>query len=256
MASSALIQWEVEAILSDSVMRGVTRYEVKWVGYEATTFEQINNLNNCHDTVQAYLREKSLLKPLTQDNLLALDINWIQPTVELVLGSRMNNQVQEYLVKWQGDEVLSWEPMTNLDRYLDLIFDYLFLNINQLSPNELSQHDFTEMGFDAAQEVLNQHENQHELPELMFANLSPSDNLAYHDVVDTTTSLNLTELDNNLDENLFVELDSMNDQQVRQIFETIANTDNDTLLDLDMDLSMDVEEITDILVNLSNARFF
>jgi hypothetical protein len=112
------------------------------------------------------------------------------------------------------------------------------------------------MGYDSAQEVLNQHENQPELTELMFANLSPSDNLAYNDVADTITSLNLTELDNSLDENLFVELDSMNDQQVRQIFETIANSDNDTLLDLDMDLSMDVEEITDILVNLSNARFF
>jgi hypothetical protein len=146
--------------------------------------------------------------------------------------------------------------MTNLDRYLDLIFDYLFLNINQLSPDELSQHDFTEMGYDAAQEVLNQHENLHELPELMFAHLSPSDNLAYHDVVDTITSLNLTELDNNLDENLFVELDSINDQQVRQIFETFAHSDNDTPLDLDMDLSMGVEEITGILVNLSNARFF
>jgi hypothetical protein len=44
-------------MLSDNVMRGITRYEVKWVGYEATTFEQIKNLNNCHDTVQAYLRE-------------------------------------------------------------------------------------------------------------------------------------------------------------------------------------------------------
>jgi hypothetical protein len=70
-------------------------------------------------------QEKSQIKPLTQDILLAADINWIQPTVEIVLGSRMNNQVQEYLVKWQGDEVLSWEPMTNLDRNLDQIFDYL-----------------------------------------------------------------------------------------------------------------------------------
>jgi hypothetical protein len=82
----------------------------------------------------------------------------------------------------------------------------------------LSQHDFTETCYAAAQEVLNQHENQHELPELMFANLSPSDNFAYHDVVDTITNINLTEaienteLENNLYENLFVELDSMNDR--------------------------------------------
>jgi hypothetical protein len=64
-----VFQWEVGAMRSDSVMRGITRYEVKWVGYEATTFEQIKYLYNCHNTVQAYLREKSLLKPLTQDNL-------------------------------------------------------------------------------------------------------------------------------------------------------------------------------------------
>ena len=53
MASSVLIQWEVEAIFSDSVIRSMNRYKVKWVGHEATTFEQIKNLKNCHDTVQA-----------------------------------------------------------------------------------------------------------------------------------------------------------------------------------------------------------
>jgi hypothetical protein len=53
MTTSPLIQWEVEVILSDSVIRGMTRYEVKWVDFVATKFEQIKNLNNCHDTVQA-----------------------------------------------------------------------------------------------------------------------------------------------------------------------------------------------------------
>ena len=173
MTSAALIQWEVEAILSDSVIRGMTRYEVKWVGYEATTFEQIKNLNNCHDTVQSYLRKKTILMPLTQDNLLAFDDNWVQATVEIVLGSRMNNDVQEYLIKWKGDKVLSWEPMSNLDNYLDLIFDYLFINVNQLSQDEISQQEFTEMGYDAAQSLLNQ--NQNELIDPMHDNLNPND---------------------------------------------------------------------------------
>ena len=58
-----------------------------------------HNLNNCHDTLQKYLREKSLTKALTHDNLLALDRNWVQPRVELVLGARIVNNIQEYQVK-------------------------------------------------------------------------------------------------------------------------------------------------------------
>jgi len=262
MTTSALIQWEVEALLSDSVIRGMTRYEVKWVGYEATTFEQIKNLNNCSDTVQAYLRKKSLLMPLTQDNLLAFDSNWLQPTVELVLGDRMNNEVQEYLVKWQGDEVLSWEPMTNLDNYLDLIFDYLFININQQSQEEISQHDFTEMGYDAAQALLNQ--NQNELIAPMLDTLNPIGVSNQNDGPLTNASFNnsaaneSTQLTSILDESNFDELNSLNDQEVCYIFERIANHVDVIQLDTDIDLGMDmdVEQITDLLVNLSNARYF
>ena len=40
MTESSLVQWEVEAILSDRKKRGKTFYEIKWVDYEQTTFEQ------------------------------------------------------------------------------------------------------------------------------------------------------------------------------------------------------------------------
>jgi len=53
------IQWEVASILSERVIAGITRYEVKWVGYEETTFERVENLNDCNDKLQAYLKKKS-----------------------------------------------------------------------------------------------------------------------------------------------------------------------------------------------------
>ena len=116
MTESSLVQWEVEAILSDRKTRGKTFYEIKWVGYEQTTFEQLHNLNKCHDTLQEYLREKSLTKTLTHDNLLALDRNWVQPRVEIILGDRIVNNIQEYQVKWFGHQELSWEPITKLEQ--------------------------------------------------------------------------------------------------------------------------------------------
>jgi len=152
--------------------------------------------------------------------------------------------------------------MSNLDNYLDLIFDYLFINVNQLSQDEISQHEFTEMGYDAAQSLLNQ--NQNELIGPMLESLNPIEVSNQNDGPVTSASFNnivaneSTQLTSILDESNFDELNSLNDQEVCNIFERIANHGDDIQLDNDIDLGMDmdVEQITDLLVNLSNARYF
>jgi hypothetical protein len=130
--------------------------------------------------------------------------------------------------------------MTNLDNYLDLIFDYLFININQLFQDEISQQDFTEMGHDAAQSLLNQNQNELSGPMLVF--LEPIDVSNLNEDSLTTASFNnavgnesnhLTSL---LDESNFDESNSLNDQEVCNIFERIANHDEDIQLDTDIDL--------------------
>ena len=209
MTESSLIQWEVEAILSDRKTRGKTFYEIKWVDYEQTTFEQLHNLNNCHDTLQEYLREKSLTKTLTHDNLLALDRNWVQPRVELVLGTRIVNNIQEYQVKWFGHQELSWEPITKLEQYLDLVYDYISICINNLSQEALNEYDFLVMDYEAEEVLLDGNEGQNENIQLEL-HLDTNDNnfLSFEANVTEQTHINVLQLINTLTEEENVEVET------------------------------------------------
>ena len=56
----------VESILSDKIRGGKTLYEVKWAHTLETTFEPIENLFDCNDALQFYLKKKNAHKVSTQ----------------------------------------------------------------------------------------------------------------------------------------------------------------------------------------------
>ena len=247
MNTEEQVQWEVEEILSDRIISGKTRYEVKWVGYENTTFEPLHNLNHCNDALQTFLREKKQTQRLTTDNFFAYDSNWVEPRVECILNVRSVNNEQEYHVKWVGEEALTWEPLRNIDNNLDLIHECLFSNlIGAGAVEQFDQHDLE------VQAILGlENDNQPNFNPMDYFNeagiLEAFANLAHPEVN--------VDLDMILNNNQLNELFAINDQQFQSIFEEIVNNEEEVQLQGDLETSMDVEDVANILVNLSNILF-
>ena len=63
------------------------------------------------------------------------------------------------------------------------------------------------------------------------------------------------DLDMILNNNQLNELFAINDQQFQSIFEEIVNNEEEVQLQGDLETSMDVEDVANILVNLSNILF-
>ena len=236
-AAAAPEQYHVESIQSDRKIKGCTRYEIKWKDFEVTTFEQLQNLNHCNDTLQAYLREKSLTKRLTRDNLLAFDRHWVEPRVVQVVDSRIVNDQSEYQVRWVGDDELSWEPLENLDNCLDLVYNYLTPLMNETIQDQ--EQELFDDAFD-------------------FVHFNAMEFLGENNVIEAITHIHENEqLEANqeiFNDNQIDELFEFNDEQVQNIFEAIANRDED--VELDTEIDMDLEQVAELLVNLTNMQFF
>ena len=51
-------EYQVESIVNDFKHEGITYYEIKWVMSYETTNETVDNLTECNDALQRYLKLK------------------------------------------------------------------------------------------------------------------------------------------------------------------------------------------------------
>lgn len=109
------MEYEVEEILDESRNKaGEIIYLVKWKGYSEPNWEPEQHLTNARAKVNAFCKKKRNKPKLSSTaNVQAQQDEW---EVEAIRDERQTaNGKAEFLVKWVGDDNLTWEPELYLE---------------------------------------------------------------------------------------------------------------------------------------------
>ncbi|KAG4104509.1 hypothetical protein H8356DRAFT_1639627 [Neocallimastix lanati (nom. inval.)] len=90
--------------------------------------------------------------------------------IEKILDKKIKKEHTYYLVKWSGNDEMTWEPEENLDNYLQLVEEYNSNNDNNNNPFQIDSKSM--------QLKLSRNKEKKNNNERMFINLNSENNVS------------------------------------------------------------------------------
>jgi len=116
-------EYEVEAILGEKKEDGITKFQVKWKGYDEPDWEPEANLSNSKALITSFRRKKN--KQNKEKNKAIQEKGGEEAdergsaeaeeyVIDKILDMKFDAGKRQFLIQWQGYEEATWEPENNL----------------------------------------------------------------------------------------------------------------------------------------------